>query len=207
MMVFMLGSHFRFREIVDPRNLKDSTANRVLLSMVRGGSAGGLLLKSTVISTVLSVFSSRLLQPHHRTSCSTSRLYADSSSSRMRPITDVLSADFRSLTDGSPEVQSLVYREEQWGEHTSLGGTSADCPGAGYNFSQPHLLLPVYQEVCNPLTGGGMHSELGEFGEEDFWDDGVKRRAEVYKQHLFIRTWGVEVLQDVVQPHVDCIIH
>src|SRR4029434_5578023 len=52
----------------------------VLLSMVRGGSAGELLLKSTVISTVLSVFSSRLLRPHHRTSCSTSRLYADSSS-------------------------------------------------------------------------------------------------------------------------------
>uniref|UniRef100_A0A0E9XUW8 Uncharacterized protein n=1 Tax=Anguilla anguilla TaxID=7936 RepID=A0A0E9XUW8_ANGAN len=29
--------------------------------MVRGGSNGGLLLKSTVISTVLSVFSSRFL--------------------------------------------------------------------------------------------------------------------------------------------------
>src|SRR4029434_19224 len=73
-----------------------------------GVSAGGLLLKSTVISTVLSVFSSRLLRPHHRTSCSTSRLYADSSSSRMRPMTDVSSANFRSLTDGSPEVQSFV---------------------------------------------------------------------------------------------------
>ena len=52
MIVLTLGSHFRFREIVDPRNLMDSTANTVLLSMVRGGSAGGLLLKSTVISTV-----------------------------------------------------------------------------------------------------------------------------------------------------------
>ena len=41
---------------MDPRNLKDSTANTVLLSMVRGSSAGGLLLKSTVISTVLRVF-------------------------------------------------------------------------------------------------------------------------------------------------------
>ena len=37
---------------------------------------GGLLLKSTVISTVFSAFSSRLLRPHHRTSCSTSRLWA-----------------------------------------------------------------------------------------------------------------------------------
>src|SRR4029434_7456598 len=51
MMVLMLGSHFRFREIVDPRNLKDSTANTVLLCMMRGGSAGGLLLESTVISS------------------------------------------------------------------------------------------------------------------------------------------------------------
>src|SRR4029434_4081371 len=106
MMVLMLGSHFRFREIVDPRNLKDSTANTVLLCMMRGGSAEGLLLKSTVISTVLSVFSSGLLRPHHRTSCSTSRLYADSSSSRMRPMTDVSSANFRSLTD----VNILISR-------------------------------------------------------------------------------------------------
>src|SRR4029434_10447572 len=112
MMVLMLGSHFRFRDIVDSRNLKDSTANTVLLCMMRGGSAGGLLLKSTVISTVLSVFGSRLLRPQHRTSCSTSRLYADSSSSRMRPMTGVSSANFRSLTDGSPEVQSFVYREQ-----------------------------------------------------------------------------------------------
>src|SRR4029434_4682527 len=85
-----------------------TTANTVLLSMVRGGSAGGLFLKSTVISTVLWVFSSRLLRLHHRASCSTSRLYADSSSSRMRPMTDVSSANFRSLTDGSPEVQLFV---------------------------------------------------------------------------------------------------
>ena len=41
MIVLMLGSHFRFREIVDPRNLKDSTANTVLLSMVRGGQCWG----------------------------------------------------------------------------------------------------------------------------------------------------------------------
>ncbi len=38
------------------------------------GSAGGLLLKSTIISTVLSVFSSRLLWLHQTASCSTSCL-------------------------------------------------------------------------------------------------------------------------------------
>ena len=37
----MFGSHFRFWEIVEPRNLKDSTADTVLFSMVRGGSDGG----------------------------------------------------------------------------------------------------------------------------------------------------------------------
>ena len=56
----MFGSHFRLWEIVEPRNLKDSTADTVLFSMVRGGSDGGLLLKSTIISTVLSEFNSRL---------------------------------------------------------------------------------------------------------------------------------------------------
>ena len=39
MIVLMLDSHFRSWEIVDPRNLKDSTADTVLLSMVSGGGA------------------------------------------------------------------------------------------------------------------------------------------------------------------------
>ncbi len=57
-----------------PRNLNDSTAVTVLFMMVSGGSAGGFLLKSTIISTVLSVFSSRLLWLHQTASCSTSCL-------------------------------------------------------------------------------------------------------------------------------------
>ena len=40
MTVLMLDSHFRSWEIVDPRNLEDSTADTVLLSMVRGSSDG-----------------------------------------------------------------------------------------------------------------------------------------------------------------------
>ena len=68
---------------------------------------------------------------------------------------------------------------------------------------QHFLLLLICQEVRNPLTGGGWHSELGEFGEEDFWHDDVERRAEVHKR----RPWGVEVLQDVVQSHVYCHFH
>ncbi len=44
--------------------------------------------------------------------------------------------------------------EEQRGEHTS--------ESTGCDFPQPHLLPPVFQEMCDPLTGGGWHSELVE---------------------------------------------
>ncbi len=71
-------SHFRSWEIVVPRNLNVSTAATVLSMMVSGARAGGFHLKSTIISTVLRVFSSRLLRLHQTASCSTSCLYADS---------------------------------------------------------------------------------------------------------------------------------
>ena len=45
--------------MVDPRNLKESTVDTVSFWMVRGGVGGGLLLKSTVISTVFLWFNSR----------------------------------------------------------------------------------------------------------------------------------------------------
>lgn len=45
-------------------------------------------------------------------------------------------------------------------------------------------------------TGVGWHSELGEFGTQDFWDDGS-----------LICHLGVEVLGDAVQSHADCVIH
>ncbi len=64
MMESMWVSHFRSWEMVVPRNLNDSTAVTVLFMMVSRGSAGGFLLKSTIISTVLSMFSSRLLWLH-----------------------------------------------------------------------------------------------------------------------------------------------
>lgn len=47
-----------------------------------------------------------------------------------------------SLTVRTPEVQSFVLC------------TGAYCLGAGCDFPQPHLLPPVCQEVCDPLTGG-----------------------------------------------------
>ncbi len=67
-------SHFRSWEMVVPRNLNDSTAVTVLFMMVSGGEQGGFLLKSTIISTVLSVLRSRLLRLHQTASSLTSCL-------------------------------------------------------------------------------------------------------------------------------------
>ncbi len=56
MMESKLHTHFRSWEVVEPINLKVSTADIILLNMVMDGSFRGFLLKSTVISTVLSMF-------------------------------------------------------------------------------------------------------------------------------------------------------
>ncbi len=80
-----------------------SIAATVLFMMVSGGRDGGFLLKSTIISTVLRVFSSRLLRLQLLHFLSVSK-----SPSLMRQMTLVLSANFRSLTEGSFEVQSFV---------------------------------------------------------------------------------------------------
>ncbi|KAM9833127.1 integrator complex subunit 6 isoform X3 [Syngnathus typhle] len=63
------------------------------------------------------------------------------------------------------------------------------------------------QEAGDPLTGGGRHRKLDELLLEDVRGDGVERRAEVHEQDPGVRSWGVQVVQDVVQSHVDCIIH
>ncbi len=43
----------------------------------------------------------------------------------------VSSANFRSLTEGSLDVQSFVHREKSCGENTALRSSSADRMGAG----------------------------------------------------------------------------
>lgn len=77
--------------------------------------------------------------------------------------------------------------------------TSDKKKDAGCDTTQPHLRPPVSQEVCTPLTGGGLHSELGQFGVEDVWDDGVKCWAEFHKQDPCIRPqqWS----EGVLAPH------
>ncbi len=92
------------------RNLNDSTAVTVLFMMVRGGRAGGVLLKSTIISTVLSMLNSRLLrleQTCHR-------------------------LELQELDGGVFRCAVIrVKGEEQWGENTALRSSSAYHTGAG----------------------------------------------------------------------------
>ncbi len=57
------------------------------------------------------------------------------------------------------------------------------------------------------LSDGGGDGELCQFILKGVRDDGVKSGAEVYKQDPHISLWSVQMLQDVVQSHVDCIIH
>ncbi len=66
--------------------------------------------------------------------------------------------------------------------------------------------MPVCQEAGDPLTDGGGDGELCQFILKGVWDDGVKSSAEVDKQDPH-SPWSVQMLQDVMQSHVDCIVH
>ncbi len=55
--------------------------------------------------------------------------------------------------------------------------------------------MSVYSEGCPGVILKGVR------------DDGVKSGAEVHKQDPHISPWSVQMLQDEVQSHVDCIIH
>ncbi len=146
------------------------------------GESRGFLLMSTIISTVLSVFSSRLLRLHQTASSLTSL-------SVSRLVTVLNEADQCGVVCKQQELDWGVSRcavigvqgEEQWGENTALRSSSADRTGAGWAFSQPHYLLPVCQEAGDPLTDGGGDGELCQFILKGVRDDGVKSVAEVYK--------------------------
>ena len=110
--------------MVVPRNLNDSTAATMLFMMVSGGRTVGFLLKSTIISTVLSV---RLQVVK---TAPDSQLLNLLSVSRLVTVLD--EADDCSVVCKLQELDRGVFRgavvgvegEEQWGENTSLRGTS-----------------------------------------------------------------------------------
>ncbi len=198
-------SHFRSWEIVMPRNLNNSSAATVLFMMVSGGRAGGFLLKSTIISTVLSVLLRLLTLLQVVKTAPDSQLLDLLSVSRL--VTVLNEANQCGVICKLQELNGGVFRcavirvqgEEQWGENTALRSSSADRTGAGWEFSQLYCLLPVCQEAGDPLTDGGGDGELCQFILKGVRDDGVKSGAEVYKQV----PWSVQMLQD----EVDCIIH
>ncbi len=119
----------------------------------------------------------------------------------------VSSVNFRSSTGVFRCIVIRVQGEEQWEENTALRSSSAVRAGAGCEFSQPYYLLPVCQEAGDPVTDGGGDGELCQLILKGIRDDGVKSGAEVYKQDPHISPWYVQILQDEVQSHVDCIIH
>ncbi len=157
-----------------PRNLNDSTAVTVLFMMVSGGRAGGFLLKSTIISTVLSMLSSRLRL--HQTANSLTLL------SLSGLVTILNETDQCGVVCKLQELDGGVFGcavirlhgEEQWGGNTALRSSSADRTGAGWEFSQPHKLLLVCQEAGDPLTEGGGDGKLCQFILKGVLDDGVK---------------------------------
>ncbi len=130
------------------------------------------------ISTGLSVLSSRLLRP-----AQDSQLL--NLLSVIRIVTVLNKADQCGVVCKLQELDGGVFRcavirvqrEEQWGENTALKSFSADRAGAGWEFSQPHYLLPVCQEAGDPLTDGGGDGELCQFILKGVQDDGVKSRA------------------------------
>ncbi len=115
--------------------------NRMTVTEQKTQLARGFLLKSTVISTVLNVFSSRFLRLHQTASSLTSCLYADYYSHHPEWGRSVWChmQNFRSLTEGSLDVQSLMYREKSSGERTQPWGA-------------PVLIIRVLDENLPSLT-------------------------------------------------------
>ncbi len=124
----------------------------------------------------------------------------------MRPISVVSSENFRSLTEGSLDVQSFLQREKSSGERTQPWGALVLIVRVlDENF-------PCLTSCCLSVRKLLIHWQMEEGTESRislFWRKlkKVKSGAEVYKQDPHIRSWFIKMLQDEVQSHVDCIIH
>ena len=94
-----------------------------------------------------------------------------------------------------------MERTQSWAAAVLMVGVSV------FDASQAHLLPPVSPEAGDPLTGGCRSCDVGELPGEDLGYDDVECPAEVHKQYAHVPLWGVEVMQDVVQGDVDCIIN
>ena len=71
-------------------------------------------------------------------------------------------------------------------------------------FPQPHVLLPVRQEVCDPPAGGVRHVQLVL---QQSRDDGVEGGAQVHQQDPGVGSCCVQVLEEEVKGHVDSIVY
>lgn len=103
-------------------------------------------MKSVVNSTVLMMFSSRLLWLHQDVSRATSCLYADSPPSRIRRLCHLQT--WGACGGAVIRVQTV----EEKGELAVLWCSGVDGQRGGGVLSQCHTLLPVCQEVSAPQT-------------------------------------------------------
>lgn len=76
--------------------------------------------------------------------------------------------------------------------NTSLEDAGAGGTNVQSDLSNPHLMASVRQEAVDLLTESRWHHEL--FSAEGFQDPCGG-------------PWTMQVLQNVMQPHVDCIVH
>ncbi len=154
-------SHFRSFEMVVPKNLNDSTAVTVLFMMVSGGSAGGFLLKSTIISTCFKRVKLQVVK-----TAPDSQLLNLLSVSRL--ITVLNEADKCGVVCKLQELDRGVFRcAGRWcRERRAVGREHSPeelqcwwC-GCWMCIFSASLVLPVCQEAVDPLTDGGGDGEL-----------------------------------------------
>ncbi|KAI3362606.1 hypothetical protein L3Q82_001696 [Scortum barcoo] len=76
---------------------------------------------------------------------------------------------------GRVATQSCVNREyRERAEHTALGSADVESQGGGCGAAHPHSLWSSHQEVQDPVTEGGVETEVSELGDELGGHDGVE---------------------------------
>lgn len=172
-----------------------------------------LLKFTTIIYTISSMFSSRLLWLHQTASHSTSFCMQTHHCPWWGQW--MLSMNFGSLTDWSVEVQSVVYRKKTSGESSLCLFQTSSCSVWPNSLSHVQLLVdhqhPDRQEAASetwkihiqPAVEGGTES-LVRLNRRRFGM--MVSNAELFPQTGFCKSMVFQMLHDVVQSHVACII-
>ena len=63
---------------------------------------------------------------------------------------------------------------QQWTQYATLGGPCVECECVKERASDPHRLRSTCQKVLDPVTEGGVESQILEFGGQGVGDYGVE---------------------------------